>query len=419
MTGWQVIRLVAGREISERVRGRTMRWMTVATALLVVAGIIIPGLIKGSSKPTRIGLVGPAAQALAPTLKRSATAQKVRVTVSQVADGPAARAEVKRGSLDAALSVQGQTARVQVKQSLSPSARAVIQTALDVAHLRDVLARAGVPPARILQALAPVPMSTTALSPSPPDRAARNVAAIAAALLMYIALAMYGSAVATGVAQEKTSRTAEVLLSAVRPRHLLTGKVIGIGATGLGQLAIAAAAGLIANALVHSTKIPSSIWGLLPGLLLCFLAGFLLYAFVFAATGALVARQEELQAVSVPIGMPLLIGYLLVYAEISSPDATWLKVVSFLPPLTATVMPARIALGHVAWWEFLLAALIMAASIYGLARFAARIYANALIHSGPRVGWGAALRLGRGQPAAGAVSEPESDSAPASGASVG
>jgi ABC-2 type transport system permease protein len=232
---------------------------------------------------------------------------------------------------------------------------------------------------------------------------------------------MYGNAVATGVAQEKTSRTAEVLLSAVRPRHLLTGKVLGIGATGLAQLAIAAGAGLIANALVHSTKIPSSIWGLLPGFLLCFLAGFLLYAFVFAAAGALVARQEELQGVSTPIGMPLLIGYLLVYAAIGNPNATWLKVISFVPPLTATLMPARIALGHVAWWELLLAAVIMAASIYGVARLAARIYANALIYSGARLGWRAALRLGRGRRGTGTgagESEPESASEPSPGATA-
>src|SRR5581483_5685576 len=218
------------------------------------------------------------------------------------------------------------------------------------------------------------------------------VAAFAAGLLMYLALTLYGSAVATGVAQEKTSRTAEVLLASVRPSELLRGKVLGIGLTGLGQLAIAAVAGLIANAVVHSAGIPGSVWGLLPSFLAFFLAGFVLYAFVFAAAGALVARQEEVQSVITPITMPLVIGYLLVFAVISTPDAGWVRVISFLPPLTATLMPVRIALGHISWWEIPLQAVLMAGSIYGAARIASRVYGRGIIHSGAKLSWSAALQ---------------------------
>lgn len=393
MSGWAVIRLVAGREIAERLQGRLIRIMTLATALLVVAGITVPGLIKGSSKPSRLGLVGPAAQALAPAVTRTAEAAKTRIAVSDVADEATARAELTGGRLDAALVRRPGAARIVADSTVPTGVRAVVQTVVDEAHLRAGLQRAGVPLARVLPALRPVPIATTLLHPTPSDRAARDIAAFAAALLMYVSLGMYGSAVAVGVAQEKTSRTAEVLLAAVAPRHLLTGKVLGIGATALGQLAVAAVAGLIADAVVHSTKIPGSVVALLPAFLVCFLAGFLLYAFAMAAAGALVARQEEVQLVTTPVMILLVIGYLLVYPAISSPDATWLKVASFLPPLTATLMPARIALGHIAVWELPLAAVIMAASIYGMVRLAARIYSGALIHSGARIGWRAALRL--------------------------
>jgi ABC-2 type transport system permease protein len=269
----------------------------------------------------------------------------------------------------------------------------VLQSAVDRAHLRTGLAQTGIPLAKVLPALEPVPITTTVLNPPASDRAARDVAALAAALLMYVSLGLYGTAVATGVAQEKTSRTAEILLASVRPRRLLTGKVLGIGSVALGQLAIAAAAGLIANAIVHSAKIPGSVLALLPAFLICFLAGFLLYAYAFAAAGALVARQEEVQLVTTPIMLVLVIGYLLVYAAIGSPNATWLKLTSFFPPMAATLMPARIALGHIAWWELPLAALITSASIYAMVRLASRIYTNALIHSGPRLSWRAALRM--------------------------
>lgn len=211
---------------------------------------------------------------------------------------------------------------------------------------------------------------------------------------MYLSLALYGTAVATGVAQEKTSRTAEVLLATVRPGELLAGKVAGIGLTGLGQLAIAAGAGLIANALVQSAKIPASVWALLPAFLAFFLAGFVLYAFALAAAGALVSRQEEVQSVLIPVAMPLIVGYLLVFAAVGSPNATWVRVASLLPPLSASLMPARIALGHIDWWELPLDGLLMLASILAVARIASRVYASALLYSGGRLGWSRALRVG-------------------------
>lgn len=393
----RAVRLVAAREISERLRSRTTRLVTVITALLVVAGVTLPELIRESSSPTRIGLVGPTARSLAPALRRGARAAKIRISLTEPADEAQGRSELRAGRLDVlfGLSAPSQTARVDVEQTLSPTIRALISATVQQARLDAVLAQAGVPPAQVLPALAVAPIAVTALKRSSPDEAARDVAAISAALLMYVSLMLYGTAVATGVAQEKTSRTAEVLLAAVRPGQLLAGKVAGIGLTGLGQLAVAAGAGLIANAVVHSAKIPGSVWTLLPAFLAFFLAGFVLYAFILAAAGALVSRQEEVQSVTIPIAMPLVLGYLLTFAAVGSPNATWLRVASLLPPLSATLMPARIALGHVAWWEVTLDVVLMLASILAAARIASRIYAGALLHGGARLGWREALRLPR------------------------
>jgi ABC-2 type transport system permease protein len=392
------IRLIAWREISERLQGRFTRAMTVLTVLLVVAGIAIPSLIKsggGSSAPTHIALVGPEAQALAPAFERVAKAAHVNVRLTDEADRQSLiKSQLDAGVLDVAMGFRLSSLVVAVKQKLDPTLRSVIQSTIDDAHLRSALKRSGIAVDKVLPALAPVSISVLVAQPPSKDNTARIIAAVVAALLMYVSLGIYGNAVAVGVAQEKTSRTAEVLLASVRPRELLAGKVLGIGLTGLGQLGLAAIAGLIANAAIHSAKIPSSIWGLLPGFLVCFLLGFMLYALAYAAAGALVARQEEVQFVVVPIGMPLLIGYLLVYAAVASPNAPWLKVASFFPPLTATLMPARIALGHVAWWEFVLAAVIMAGSIYGMVRLAARVYENALLRGGGRISWSEALKRG-------------------------
>jgi len=386
-------RLVAGREISERIGSRTLRITTAIMALLVVAGVVIPGLVSGREGPTAVGLVGARAQTLAPALRLTASSARVKIAVADVSSAAAARSQVKNGSLDIALSIGPRSASAEVAQNLSATNRALLAATIDAAHRQRVLAQAGVPLATVLAAQAPVPLATVAIQPAPAHEAARDVAAIAAGFLLYLTVAIYGGAVATGVAQEKTSRTAEVLLASVRPRQLLAGKVIGIGLCGLGQLAVAAIAGLIANAVVHSAQIPSTIWLLLPASLLWFALGYALYSFGYAAAGALVARQEEVQFATAPFGFPLVAGYLLVYAAIASPHSTWIRVASFLPPLAPSLMPARIAIGGVPWWEIALDALVTLIAVYGMILLATRIYTGALVHGGPRIGWRAALKL--------------------------
>jgi ABC-2 type transport system permease protein len=142
------------------------------------------------------------------------------------------------------------------------------------------------------------------------------------------------------------------------------------------------------------------VWALLPAVLLWFLLGYALYAFAFAAAGALVARQEEVQLVTTPFAVLLIFGYLLSYAAVASPNAPWLRVLSFFPPVAPMLMPSRIALGHVAPWETPVAVLIMVASIVGVSRVAGAVYAAGLTRSGPRLSWTLALRR-RGEVAIG------------------
>ena len=258
-------RLVARREIAERLRSRLVWIMTALTTLLVVALIVIPALVRQPAKPTVVGLVGAAAQALGPALQGTARAVKVDIKIVDVANGAVARAELKKGSLDVTLSVGAHAAVAEVRgsigyfqvQTLAPTLRALLQATLDAAHQRRVLGAAGVPLATIRAVLAPVPFTTTALQPPPSNQEARDVAALATGFLLYLSLGIYGAAVASGVAQEKTSRIAEVLLAVVRPSQLLAGKVVGIGVCGAGQLAIAVVSSRASSPMPPS-RVPSS-----------------------------------------------------------------------------------------------------------------------------------------------------------------
>src|SRR5437763_12580499 len=115
-------RLVAGREIAERLRSRLIWIMTALTTLLVVALIVIPALVRQPAKPTVVGLVGPSAQALGPSLHGTARAAKVDIRVEDVANSAVARSELKKGSLDVALSVDAHAAVAEVRGSAPASA---------------------------------------------------------------------------------------------------------------------------------------------------------------------------------------------------------------------------------------------------------------------------------------------------------
>jgi ABC-2 type transport system permease protein len=392
VTGSPATWLIMRREISERVRSRLAWILTLVAAAGVVALIVVPARVQRASGPTKVGLVGSASQQLAAPLGRIAAASHVRIRIVDVPTDPAARSRVTSGDLDVALEITGETATATVDSSMPASLEAVVRSVLASSHLVTTLTEASVPQRTIRRALTPPALHVVALSPGTRDRAARSAAALAAAVLLYLSLNLYGAAVASGVAQEKTSRTAEVLLAAVRPTQLLTGKVVGIGLFGLAQLAIIVAAGLAANALASGVRIPGTVWVLLPTVLLWFLLGFALYSFALAAGGAMVARQEEVQMATLPVSLPILAGLLLTYAMIARPTAWWIRLLSLLPPLSPVLMPARVALGHVAWWEFGLAVALTVATTVFVARTASRIYTHAIVRGGARMSWRTALR---------------------------
>lgn len=385
--------------------------MTGITAVGAVALIVGPTFFSTSTKPYSVGLVGPSAQALASTLLAAAKASGVDMTTVNVSDDATARSELTpkqtsgqgggllsslRGgsaTLDVVLRLDTGSATIEFYQTVSPTLAAVLRAVVEEVHQRDVLTQAGVSPSVLGAAQEPEPISTVTLKPASSDIAGRRIAALAAGILLFFSVGIFCNAVASGVAQEKTSRTAEVLLAAVTPSDLMTGKVIGIGLVGFAQMAVTIGAALLANAVVQSSLVPSEVWVLLPAILLWFVLGYTLFAFGYAAAGAMVARQEEVQSVGAPFTVFLVGGYLLMYATIASPDAPWVRVVSYVPPLMPALMPARLALGQVAIWEMPLAVLIMLASIYGMARLAGRIYATSLVRGGPRLSWMAALRL--------------------------
>jgi ABC-2 type transport system permease protein len=188
------------------------------------------------------------------------------------------------------------------------------------------------------------------------------------------------------VATEKSSRISEVLLTALRPTQLLVGTVAGMGALALVQvaaLAVPAAIGLATNDVL---ELPSATSGDIALAVVWFLLGLLMYAFVFAALGALVDKPAEVGAAVMPANLLLVASYMLgIVVTIQDPNA-WLSVFGSLFPLSAPlVMPIRWASGLVPTWQLVLAMGLVAATAVGLALLGARVYARGLTRTGRRV----------------------------------
>jgi ABC-2 type transport system permease protein len=96
--------------------------------------------------------------------------------------------------------------------------------------------------------------------------------------------------------------------------------------------------------------------------------------------------------VQLPLVIPLVGALLLAYLGPASSDAVWYRVLALLPPFAPILMPVRIALGSVAFWEQALAVLLMAGTIAAVIAGTVRVYSAALVQGGPRIGWRTALR---------------------------
>ena len=149
------------------------------------------------------------------------------------------------------------------------------------------------------------------------DTDAATLVAYAGALLLLMSLAVYGQWVVSGVVEEKNNRVVELILSAVRPRHLLAGKVIGIGLLGFGQLALVA--GLAAGLLVAGVfDAPAALGGGIALVVPWFALGFALYAVAYAVAGALASRQQNADTAGQPVTYTLLAVYFAGYVALSA-----------------------------------------------------------------------------------------------------
>jgi ABC-2 type transport system permease protein len=374
MSRWRAIRLVAGREIVERGRSRGYALSLAFTVILMLVGFIVPSMLVGNATKTSLALVGDAPAGLEESIMQTAAVYELEVAVYGVPDRAAAEAALHDGSIDAALDIPADLStagELIVLESAPASLQAVVNQA--VISLRAGPAASDAPVVDALEP--PTDEDTTAL-----------IFANAGIILMFIGIFSYGSWVLTGVVEEKQSRVVEVVLSTVRPRDLLMGKVLGIGLLALGQLVILVAVGIGLSQVLGRLVLPTTTAGAVVQLLTWFILGFAFYATTMGFLGALASRPEEASIASMPVTLTATTAYILSIVVVTGdPNGILAHVMTFIPPAAPMVVPLRTALGSIEPWEIAVSMALMVASIWFLFVVGARIYSGAVLQTGGRI----------------------------------
>jgi ABC-2 type transport system permease protein len=422
--------LIIEREFKNRVTQRSFKISTVIILILIIIASFVPTIIayisSVTNSQTKVVVVNNAGTIAG--MNNVALQQYFNTTLNAVTPGQSTSSkpaysintvttnaisnlqkQVKDGSIGVLLVLDrpsGQDVQFTYYTNADPARDTNVSTVQGVASQLSVLDRAsrlGLTPGQTSKLFAQPQFSVVNVGQAQNNRSTSDIVAgyilaYAGIILIFISVYLYGVMVANGVAEEKGNRIMEILVNAATPFQLMTGKIIGIGAAGLAQMTAFVVVGISAlllqnplkaalignNSAALNLNITGSSITLLLLLLVYFILGFLLYATLFAAMGALVKRQDEVQNAVQPLTWLFMIGYIASFFGIANPDATWVKVISYIPFWTPTTMLMRIGAGSATWWEILITIVIMIVSIYVCAIFAARIYRYGVLMYGQK-----------------------------------
>ncbi|HJT59013.1 MAG TPA: ABC transporter permease [Ktedonobacteraceae bacterium] len=436
------IGLIVGYEYKKRLTQRSFIITTIILLILIVLGSFVPTVIQyitatsnNQTKLTVLNKAGPIAgmsdvqldnyiektlNGITNQASNSSAGGNARFAIQMAPDGDIASLKnaVKNGSISVLLVLDrasNQNLSFSYYSNSSPindSNVSQIQGLASQLSILDRSARLGLNPGQTAQLFAAPPFATNYVGQAQSNRSltdmvAGYILAYVGVILIFMSVYLYGYWVAIGVAEEKGSRIMEVLVNAATPFQLMAGKILGIGAAGLTQMATFVIVGIGAFLLQNPIKAAllgnisggfnlDITGGLVPMLLLLlvyFILGFLLYASIFAAVGALVKRQEEVQnAIQFPMWI-IMIGYFVSFFGIYSPDATWVKVISYIPFWTPTTMLMRVGVGNVAWWEIIITVVLMLLAIFVCTIISARVYRFGVLMYGQKPGLRKLIKL--------------------------
>jgi len=389
MNGARQTWLVADREIRERGRSRAFLVSLLLMLAAVAAAIALPALLDTGPGTKDVGVAGTTPAGLTAAVQAQGDAVDTTIHIHDYDTRATGEAAVRDGDIDV-LVVDAR--QLEWRKRADEQLKAVVTGAIQLVAVRDRAEAAGMDPDELLAIVEPVPVTSIELGQvegrSPDD----ETAAFVMTMVLFFAISTYGAMVLSGVVEEKSSRTVEVLLARIPARNLLAGKIVGIGLLGLAQIAATAIVALIAASLADSFDVPAVRGTVIVWAVVWFVLGYALYATIFGTLGSLASRTEDASSVTGPVSVILVLGFIVSFAAIGSADTTWARLVAWVPLTAPLAMPNRIAMGAATWWDPVIATLLTLATIAGLVVLGGRIYTRAILHTGATLSLGEAWR---------------------------
>jgi ABC-2 type transport system permease protein len=406
--------LIARREYLERVRTRGFALSTILIPTFLVGIVVLPVLFGSEGGGERALVIVDESERrvgermagiLAPPAGRDGSVQYRieygRRPLARIRADLAARIEA--GEIDGYLHVPPD---IVERGSVAYRARDVanlqvvadIQRAATEAVLAERLAQAGLGPVAAADLVRPVDVHATRLASGGregADALSTFFLAYAVAMLIYFLIVLYGQNVMRSVLEEKTSRIAEVIVSTVKASHLMLGKVAGVSAVALTQVAIWS---VLIVLVATQTDVLAGRAGLPEGILASlhvpvatalalgafFLLGFLLYAAIYAAVGAAVSTEQEAQQLVLPVLLPLIVPLLFLVPLTSDPQGTAAIVLGLIPLTSPVATPMRMAATELPTAHVAASLTLLAVAVVGAIWLAGRIYRVGILSTGKR-----------------------------------
>jgi ABC-2 type transport system permease protein len=397
--------LIAKREYLEQIRGRAFKFSTVLVPALIVGLLGVSYLTGHHAETGKHIAIAANSEPLAAAIRTQMLDNKdAKFTVEVVAPATAGERAallqlVQSKAIDGLLSIDtsasGATTAAYTSQAAGDfDTKERLESALNQGLLNERLIANGIDPVEADALLKKVSIETLQISKQ--GKAAKSNGAsafskaFAIAFLLTIPILLYGMDMARSVIEEKNSRIFEVMLSVAKPDDLLTGKLIGVGAVGLTQIAIwVAAAALITGSALAAPLLTGDFalhisWA--EGLLfpLYFVLGFFLYSAFFSGLAATCETAQELQMYMPLAVIPVWLSFGILPFLLNDPGSVWAIVLSLFPPTAPFVMIPLMGLQTPPLWQFAASIGLLVAAIWAVLWVSSRLYRVGILMYGKR-----------------------------------
>lgn len=389
--------LVAKNIYRSRIKGAGF-WALVISPFLVAAVYLIIGLVvsSGISQAPSMAVVND--PTLTQVLKANDT---INAKISEVGQLSEAKTKLSDGKIDGFLyETEGTYTIVTDNRSAVKFDQQSFQTALTQVNIGRTAQRLNLTSKDVQDLLSPAKLKMETLTTTGRQEGGNNLvgANIAvgtiASILIFVLLMMYVGIIGQEIGNEKSSRIMETLLAATSSNVQYYGKIIGVILLAFTQIAIYAVGFGIAYPFIKDMDAVVQIQGMLTGITLGFgvylilmaLVGILGYLFLASIIASLVNEQAQVQQATQPIAFMSMIGYIGGIAGAAVPGNVVLKVLSFIPFISPTLMTSRYAIQYSSTAEAWIALLLQLVATVAVAKAGEKIYArNVLSYSDDKI----------------------------------